>query len=184
MLRSGLSMPRQIPVDRRANPSQLTIPDGASTGLFCCGGPANGSTDHGTTCIYSSHGSNKPFTLDAGWVLYPNTSQTLDDYEAAHDTIVSKKTSDRTTAIGAGLGVGLGVSLIVAILAFLWQVKKARALRRQLKEYDSAQQCRDIQHPIASAPKTHELSEHGPPVYEASHSNERRELAAQPAQLP
>lgn len=121
----------------------------AQNGLFCCGGPLNNTSD-GEACIYPSYDdSYAPVSVGSGWVLFPNTSQTLTEYgdaaaaeldppqnpHGSQEPVASPACSAAggdCTALGAGLGAVLGASLLLALLALAWQWKRANALAKKL----------------------------------------------------
>ena len=114
----------------------LTLAEVGSSagGLYCCGSYNSTSKQ----CQHANAGSMDPFTIRAGYALFPNTSTPLDSYDGSasngsvscllsEDTASenAKAASDRTT-IGAATGVPLGVALIIAIVCiiFLWRLVK------------------------------------------------------------
>lgn len=98
------------------------LDDGAKSATFCCG-----QYDIGTgNCT----NGNEPRTLDRGYVYYPDTQMTLDEYTSSLSTGMNGTGTGNTT-IGIATGVALGVPLLIA-LALVWH------LLRQLKKVNKS----------------------------------------------
>ncbi|KXS96254.1 hypothetical protein AC578_5479 [Pseudocercospora eumusae] len=173
-------------------------------GMFCCG-PFNTTTEQ-CTIATDDHGFD-PFTIDRGYVLFPNTSLTLQDFATAHGlaedgstTSTSSASSSSATSspsngsnlgLGVGLGIGLGLPLILAVACCSWLWRKNQALVNQLGEKPQAAQYSPAfhfaheQHIPAAPPKiavpSTELAFHHHQqqlIPELSHEQERQELDA------
>lgn len=175
-------------------------------GTFCCG-PFNTTTEQCT--ISTDEYGLDPFSIDRGYVLFPNTSLTLEDFATAHGLLDDGNTTSTSSAsssaisppsegsdlgLGVGLGIGLGVPLILALGCCLWLWRKNKRLVNRLDEKQQAAQNSPAFQPIgfAQAPPYEQRIPAGPkmavpstelafqqPMPELSHEQERQELDAQ-----
>lgn len=120
----------------------LTLAEVGSSagGLYCCGSYNSTSKQ----CQHANAGEMDPFTIRAGYVLFPNTSTPLDSYigssaNGSAEPLVkngamvekAKAASDRTT-IGAATGVPLGVALIIAVVCIVLLWRTVKKLEKEL----------------------------------------------------
>lgn len=101
------------------------LDDGAKSATFCCG-----QYDIGTgNCT----NGNAPRTLDRGYVYYPNTQMTLDEYTSSlsNSTNGTLESSAGSKTIGVATGVALGVPLLIAIMFIVWQWHLLRKLKKK-----------------------------------------------------
>lgn len=162
----------------------------------------------GDTCVYpSSDNSYKPFYLDYGWVLFPNTTQTLEEYHAAVVANITSQqdnggtytpatctpASSNEIAIGAGLGASLGVALLIALALLAWQWRRANKLAKELVqtsiETRSKEQApQDMRSTAELSPgadrkpylERHDVPQYETQIHEAPDAVQPGELEAQP----
>jgi hypothetical protein len=131
-------------------------------GTFCCSDGARGYNITSKSCLQATHGSNDPFDLPIGHVIYNRTSgstapnstvgQTVTVFHTVtatpespaplcpSPTAIQSTATCHEAAIGAGIAVPLVVLLILAC-ALLWRQSVARRkLEGQLQQMQ-------IQHP-------------------------------------
>ena len=126
--------------------------------LFCCG---DGYFDSSSgTCVNSTRGSDAPFPIDQGHVIFnrssgstsPNNTATVTSTVTLAGVTMKSVTTTATTAAGtaasppltrdreATVGVAVGVPLGIALLGFvgmLWRQKKeAIGLRKEKKNWE------------------------------------------------
>ncbi|KXS96238.1 hypothetical protein AC579_6697 [Pseudocercospora musae] len=174
-------------------------------GTFCCG-PFNTTTEQCT--ISTDEYGFDPFSIDRGYVLFPNTSLTLEDFATAHGlhedgttTSNSSASSSATSSpsrhgdlgLGVGLGIGLGLPLVLAVGCCFWLWRKNKRLVSQLGEKQQAAHYSPAFRPtgFAHAPPYEQRIPAGTkmaipstelafrqPMPELSHEQERQELDA------
>ena len=112
-------------------------------GTFCCGHDGYNVTSQ--KCVQSTLGSDEPFSIPFGNIIYnttsgsivPNITSSTETTNVVTTQVSNSQSKATEIAIGAGIGIPLTVALVVVSILLSRQIALRRELETQLQQASS-----------------------------------------------